>query len=124
MADSNGYRGFTGYLIGRDNIVFTGSWVFDLFAIGQIFGWIIFIIFVILMFARFTNFFKTSNNDFSSKMLLFGVTLAFFAFTIAGYNSQPFFENTLYVPFIFVAPFLMILFIYGYVGENSEENVL
>lgn len=123
MSDCNGYRGFTGYLIGRDAITFTGSWFFDLFALSQIFGWAVFVIFVVVMFVRFANFFKTSNKDFASKMLLFGIALAFFVFTIAGYNSQPFFENTLYVPFMFVSPFLIVLFIFGYVGENAEENI-
>ncbi len=124
MVDCKGYRGFTGYLAGKDSVTFSGSWLFDMIPFAQIFGWATFIIFVSVFFVRFAQYFKTSSNDTAIKILLFSVVLSFFAFTIAGYDSMPYLENSKYLPLIFIAPFVIIVFIFGYIGENSEEKIV
>ena len=120
MVDHKTYNGFTGYLLGQDNLKFTGSWMFDMFAIVGVFGWVAFLIFVVVMFIRYVNYFKSSNDDFSSKVIILGIILGLLLFSGASYDSMPYFENALYVPMFFLSPFIILLFIYGYIGKNEE----
>ena len=125
MVDYDAYRGFTGYLAGRDSVVFSGSWLFDIFPMAQVFGWFTFIIFVVITFIRFAEYCKLNHSDdLLDKVLVISTILAFFLFTIAGYDSMPYFESGEYLPLVFVTPFMIILFMFGYEGESEEEATL
>lgn len=124
MADTKVFGGFTGFLIGNDSIVLSGSWLFDMFAIGQVTGWITFIIFVVINFVRYKEYYSKSDNDKVSKILVMSVILIFLVFTLTGYNSTPYFENSLSKIIFFVTPFYIVLFLFGYTGENEEEIVI
>ena len=115
------YKGFTGYTIGHDKLKFTGSWMFDVIAIASIFGWIAFLIFVVVIFIRFVSYYKSSDDDKASKILLLGMIISFLLFSGACYNSTPYFETKEYLPLFFIAPFMLLAFFYGYMGKNEEE---
>lgn len=121
MADNNCLNGFTPYLVGNDTLTLSGSWFFDMFAIGQVFGWVCFIIFVVVIFIRFFKYAKESDDSFDSKVMVISLILGFLLFITVGYNSMPYFENTLYLPVFFLSPFVLIMFLYGYMGNNEEE---
>ena len=115
------YKGFTGYTLGHDKLKFTGSWMFDMIAIASIFGWIAFLIFVVVIFIRFVSYYKSSDDDKASKILLLGMIISFLLFSGACYNSTPYFETKEYLPLFFIAPFMLLAFFYGYMGKNEEE---
>ena len=121
MVEHEAFKGFTGYLLGVDRLKYTGSWMFDMFAIGSRFGWIAFIIFVVVIFIRFVSYYKTSGDDKTSKILLLGVILSLMLFSGACYNSKPYFNNNEYLPLFFLSPFIVLIFLYGYMGKNEEE---
>ena len=115
------FKGFTGYTLGLDKLKYTGSWMFDMVAIGSIFGWFAFLIFVVVMIVRFISYYKTSNDNKASKLLLLGMILAILLFSGACYSSVPYYENTEYLPLLFLTPFMVTIFFYGYMGKNEEE---
>lgn len=121
MVDSKCINGFTPMLIGRDSITLSGSWLFDMFPIAQLFGWIAFIVFIVVIFIRFAKYAKSSEDDLSSKVLLMGVVLSIILFSGVCYNSTPFLDNENYLPLFFIAPFILLIFVSGYIGENKEE---
>ena len=121
LVTTKAYKGFTGYTIGIDKLKYTGSWMFDMLAIGSIFGWIVFIVFVVVMFVRYVSYYKTSDDDKASKLLLLGIVLSMLLFSGACYNSMPYYENNGYLPLFFLAPFIIVIFFYGYIGKNEEE---
>ncbi len=121
MVEHNVYNGFTPYLIGEDRMKFTGSWMFDLFAISTVFGWISFIGFVVVLFIRYKKYFKDSQNDTSSKILLLGIILSTLLFLGTSYKSIVLVESGSYNPMFFLTPFIILVFIFGYIGKNEEE---
>ena len=121
MSEYRTYNGFNGFLIGNDKFNFTVSWMFELLAVSTVFGWLSFIVFIVLIFVRYAKYIKESNDDICSKMLLVSIVLGFLLITGTCYNSMPYYEKTLYVPLFYLSPFIIILFIYGYIGKNEEE---
>ena len=122
MSNSKAFSGFTGYLVGNDSVTLSGSWLFDMFAIAGIFGWAVFVVFIILIFVRYFHYCKVNKDDLISKVLVIGVILSFILFTIAGYNSMPYLDNYGYSLMVFMSPFLILLFMYGYIGDREEEE--
>lgn len=122
MSEGSYFRGFTGYLIGQDNLALSGSWLFDMFAIAQIYGWLGFIIFVVLYVVRSKYYLQESSDEQNSKMMVFGISLTFLLFTLVCYNSMPYFTESTYVPFTLTAPFVILLFLFGYMGHYEEEE--
>lgn len=116
------FTGFTGYLIGKDSLVLSGSWLFDTLLIGQLFGWVFFITFVVLIFVRYVQYYKVSKEEKSSKVLLLCFILSTLLITLVGYNSIPSANNELYFPIYLIAPFLVLLIIYGYLGKDNKEE--
>jgi quinol-cytochrome oxidoreductase complex cytochrome b subunit len=117
--ENNYFSGFTGYLIGKDNVRLSGSWLFDMLMIAQVFGWVCFIAFIVLLFVRYVQYFKTSTDDKISKVLLLGFILSIVTVTFVGYNSVPSSVNSKYFPIFFMAPFLLLLVFYGYMGKQE-----
>lgn len=121
MVEHQAFKGFTGYLLGVDQLKYTGSWMFDMFAIASVFGWIAFILFTVVLFIRYASYYKNSDDDKTSKILLLAVILSIMLFTGTCYNSTPYFDNNEYLPLFFLAPFIVLIFFYGYMGKNEEE---
>ena len=121
LVTAKSFKGFTGYTIGIDKLKYTGSWMFDMVAIGSIFGWIAFIILVVVVFVRYVSYYKSSEDDKTSKLLLLGMILAMLLFSGACYNSAPYYETKEYLPLFFLTPFMLLVFFYGYMGKNEEE---
>ena len=121
MVEHQAFKGFTGYLLGVDQLKYTGSWMFDMFAIASVFGWIAFIIFTVVLFIRYASYYKNSDDDKTSKIMLLAVILSIMLFTGTCYNSTPYFDNNEYLPLFFLSPFIVLIFFYGYMGKNEEE---
>ena len=115
------FTGFTGYLIGQDSLKLSGSWLFDTLLIAQFFGWICFIGFVVLIFVRYVQYYKTSEDEKASKILLLTFILSVLLITLIGYNSIPSSNNAVYFPIYLIAPFLLLLVIFGYLGKGKKE---
>ncbi len=121
LVTAKSFKGFTGYTLGIDKLKYTGSWMFDMLAIGSVFGWVAFIIFVVVIIVRYVSYYKSSEDDKTSKLLLLGIVLSMLLFSGTCYNSTPYYETKEYLPLFFLAPFLVVIFFYGYMGKNEEE---
>lgn len=121
IVSAKAYKGFTGYTLGLDKLKYTRSWMFDMIAIASIFGWIAFVVFVVVIIVRYVSYYKSSDDDKTSKILLIGMILSLLLFSGACYDSMPFYETAEYLPLFFLAPFMLIVFFFGYMGKNDEE---
>ena len=121
FADSGANFGFTPYLIGQDSIMLSGSWLFDMIAIAQVFGWVFFVCFVVLLIVRYVQYYKKSSDDKISKILLLGFIVGVLVTSLFRYDSTPYFRNKTYLPLYFTVPFILLMFIFGYIGGDKEE---
>lgn len=120
--DTKHLDGYDGFLVGEDALSFSGSWLFDMAGIAQLYGWLCFIAFVVILFIRYAIYYKTTKNPLIVKIMLMGFILGLLLCTLVSYRSIPYYETKEYLPVFFISPFIILLFIYGYMGKNEEEQ--
>lgn len=106
-----------------DNASFSGSWIFDIILTSGLFGVFFFVIVLILGVNQLVKYYKLSNDSIEEKVMLVGYIFVTFVFLTFDYPSSPYIYYGGYMPLYLTTPFLICLFLFGYVfKQNSIKN--
>lgn len=114
---------FFGFNVGLNNLSSSGSWFFDLFITSGGLGFISFIAFLVFSILSIVRYNKLSKDSLLVKNLINSFVMIFFAYSLIGYDMQPytFYANTM--PFTQNPLFLIVLFLIGYTFNVKQKEI-
>lgn len=109
----HGYDGFYGL---------SNSWFFDNFIYSGVIGFILFIAVIYFGIKAIKKFFIEHDEPQVNKVLLVSFILGFLTFTLIAYDAQPYINYMNYIPYYMTGPFLICIFLMGYVFRENNKN--
>lgn len=101
----------------------SGSWLFDNFMVSGLFGSIIFIAALVFGVKSLVNYYKTSSDEQSCKILLIAFVFGVLTSGMLLYDASPCIFNTTLSPFCMSGSFMIMLFLISYTfARNNKIN--
>lgn len=97
-----------------DGIYPTNSLIFDIFMFSGVFGWLFFVVTLVVGIRTIVNYFHNGNDTTFEKAGLSAIVFSFYIYSTLNYDSTPYIFNNEISPVYLNGVFLVTLFLMSY----------